>query len=149
MRRLNRKFKKVLVLFVVVLAIFLVIFLGKSLLKHDSAADNDSSISYNDYVIEKGHFGKFEKYDPSYTVVGYKGGNEEAYYINGKITSKVDKVFVLITFNLYDQDDKLLGTAVAGLNGLKKNKTYNFKALSLIESKYNKEIDHYKLKDIK
>ena len=153
MKKIKKKYKRLFILFVVVLIVFLVLIIGKSFLNDDSDTGDNSnktdSISYNDYVIEKGHFGKFEKYDPSHSVSGYKGGNDEAYYINGKITSKIDKSFILITFNLYDKDDKLLGIAVSGLNGLQKNKTYNFKALSLIESKYNKDIDHYKLKEIK
>lgn len=148
MRKLNRRFVKKVKIFLLLLVIVLVLVLSvKYFFKNDFSSNG--SISYDNYVIERGHSGKLEKYDPSHTVEGYKGGKDQAYYITGRITSKVDKGFILITFNLYDQNNKVLGTAVAGLSAVKKDKTYDFKALSLIESKYNDNIDHYKLKEIK
>lgn len=106
-------------------------------------------IVYNDYTILEGHTGKIEEYNSAYAVEGYKGDGKTAYYINGKITANSSKQFTIITFNLYDKNNKLLGTAVTGLNEIKKNKVYDFKALSLVTSKDVKRIDHYKLKDIK
>ncbi len=112
-------------------------------------SDTDKEIVYKDYVIAEGHQGKIEDYDPSYTVEGYKGDKYRAYYIRGKITALEDKSFTVITFNLYDKKDNLLGTAVAGLNEVKKGKTYSFKALSLVENKDIDKIDHYEIKDVK
>lgn len=110
--------------------------------------DTSDQIVYNDYTIATGHYGIVEEYDKSYAVDGYKGGTK-AYYIKGNITSDSNKDFTVITFNLYDKDNKLLGTAVGGLKEIKKGKTYEFKALSLIEEKYITKIDHYKIDTIK
>lgn len=110
--------------------------------------DNSGEIVYEDYTIASGHSGKIEKYDSSYTVDGYKGDEYEAYYITGNITADEDKDFTVITFNLYDKENNLLGTAVGGLKEVKKGKTYAFKALSLVENKDVVKIDHYKIKSI-
>lgn len=110
--------------------------------------DDNSEIVYEDYTIASGHVGKIEKYDASYTVDGYNGDTHKAYYITGNITAEEDKDFTVITFNLYDKDDNLLGTAVGGLNEVKRGKTYSFKALSLVENKDVVKIDHYKIKSI-
>ena len=109
----------------------------------------DGKITYGDYTILSGHYGKVEKYDPSITVEGYKGDNNSAYYITGKISSKQDKNFTIITFNLYDKSNKLLGTAVAGVNKLKKGNIYDFKALSLVDSSNVQRINHYKIQSVK
>ena len=108
----------------------------------------DGRINYGDYTILSGHYGKVEKYDPSMTVEGYKGDNNNAYYITGKIKSKDNKGFTLITFNLYDENNKILGTAVAGINELEKETIYDFKALSLVDSSNLQKINHYKIKSI-
>ena len=109
----------------------------------------DGKIIYGDYTILNGHYGKIEKYDPSMTVEGYKGDKKNAYYITGKISSKENKEFTVITFNLYDKSNKLLGTAVAGVNELKEGNTYDFKALSLVDSSDLQSINHYRIKSIK
>ena len=110
---------------------------------------SDKELKYGDYTIAEGHTGTIEKYDPSNTVEGYKGGTDKAYYITGNISSSKDKGFTVITFNLYDKDNKLLGTAVSGLNNLKKGKKYTFKALGLVTESDTNKISYYKLKDIK
>ncbi len=109
----------------------------------------DVKIIYGDYEVLSGHYGKVEKYDPSMTVEGYKGDNNNAYYITGKIKSKKDKGFTIITFNLYDKSNTLIGTAVAGVNELKEGNTYDFKALSLVNSSDMQRINHYRIKSIK
>ena len=109
----------------------------------------DGEIVYGDYTISKGHYGKIEKYDSSATVEGYKGSKDKAYYITGKLKSSKNKGFTIITFNLYDKSDKLLGTAVAGLNELEKDKSYDFKALSLVTKDDMEKINHYKIESIK
>ncbi len=108
----------------------------------------DNTIVYDDYTVANGHSGRIEKYDGSYTVDGYKGGSK-AYYVNGNITASADKKFTVITFNLYDKKNKVLGVAVAGLNEVKKGKTYGFKALSLINESDIDKVDHYEIKSIK
>ena len=111
-------------------------------------ANVDKKITYEDYTILKGHYGRVEKYDSSHAVEGYKGDKKNAYYITGKITADKNKNFTLITFNLYNKSNKKLGTAVAGLNEIEKGKTYDFKAISLEKMNVN-QVDHYKIKDIK
>ena len=109
----------------------------------------DGKITYGDYTILRGHYGKVEKYDPSMTVEGYKNDKNNAYYITGKISAEENKSFTIITFNLYDKSNRLLGTAVAGVNELKKGNTYDFKALSLVDSSDLQRINHYRIKSIK
>lgn len=105
------------------------------------------AINYKEYTIHEQHTGKIEEYDPTMTVDGYEGG-EKAYYITGKISAKEDKSYSVITFNLYDKNDNLLGTAVAGLNELEKNKIYDFKALSLIKSEDVEKVVRYELEKV-
>lgn len=108
----------------------------------------NTKMVYNEFVIEKGHAGNMAKYDPSIYVEGYKGNKEEAYYINGKIVSEKDYNFVLITFDLYDKEDNLLGIAQAGLSNIKKGESYDFKALSLTIHEDTKKISDYKINNI-
>lgn len=134
----------------IVIAIALVLIvgglIGLIILNNDNCNES-KKIKYEDYVIYEGHKGKLEKYDPSMTVDGFIA-NEDAYYITGKISTKEDKNFSIITFNLYDENDKLLGTAVAGLNELKKDKVYDFKALGIVKPENLEKIDHYELKSV-
>lgn len=149
MKKISSKLKKffskkpvmvilvVLSIIAIVIAIYFMFFFEKN-----------TEITYEDYTIATGHYGKVEEYDPSFTVDGYKGDKEKAYYITGNITAQETKSFTIITFNLYDKQNTILGTAVAGLNEVKKGKSYEFKALSLIENKDIQKIDHYKIKTI-
>lgn len=131
----------------IIVIILIIAFIGIFLYSRNNVK-TDGSINYKEFTIKEGHSGKIEKYDSSNAVEGYQGG-KEAYYIKGKVTSTKEQGFILITFNLYDKQDKLLGTAIAGLNTMKKDKAYNFKAVSLIKYEEIKKIDHYSLKDIK
>lgn len=133
---------KFIIIGIVLLLILLVIFVISKI------GNNSDVMTYKNFTILEGHSGKIDKYDPSNAVEGYKGG-KEAYYISGKINSTQNQSFVLITFNLYDKKDNLLGTAVAGVRKLKKNQPYDFKAVSLIEYEKIKKIDHYKLESVK
>ncbi len=108
----------------------------------------DKKLVYEDYTIAEDHYGKIEEYDPSYTVDGFNPSNKRAYYIIGSITAQKDKDFTVITFNLYDKKNKLLGKAVAGLNSIEKGKTYKFKALSLVDDNVIDQIDHYELEKV-
>ena len=136
----DKRFIAVVIVLVLV-ALGLIFFLGPN-------NNNESKkIRYEDYTIYEGHKGSFEKYDPSMTVDGFIA-NEDAYYITGKISTKENKSFSVITFNLYDEKDKLLGTAVAGLNELKKDKVYEFKALGIVKPENLEKIDHYELKSV-
>lgn len=110
-------------------------------------ARNAGKLTYDDYTILDGHFGQVEKYDASHAVEGYKGDGKNAYYITGKIKAKSNKDFTLITFNLYDKSNKVLGTAVFGLNEMQKGRAYDFKAVSL-EKMNVMQVDHYKIKSI-
>ena len=131
-----------------VIAIILVMAIVAIFLYSKYTVSTDATMTYSDFTILEGHSGKIEKYDASNAVEGYKGGSE-AYYISGKVKASSDKGFTLITFNLYDKEDNLLGTAVAGLKELKKDKAYDFKAVSLIEYEKVQQIDHYNLESIK
>lgn len=109
---------------------------------------SDKRLRYEDFVIERGHMGSMAKYDVSLYVDGYLGSKEEAYYITGNLISKNHYDFVLLTFNLYDKDDNLLGIAQGGLSDVKKDEELEFKALSLTTYEDTKKITRYELKDI-
>ena len=136
---------------VLIISIILVISALAIILFVNGTDDNNGvkeKVNYKDYVIYEGHVGKVEKYDPSMTVDGYSGAEGDAYYVIGKISAKSKKSFSVIEFNLYDKDDNILGTAVAGLNDLEKDKVYEFKALGLISSEDVLKVDHYELKSV-
>ena len=138
------KFVKSKSLFVtlIIVALFMIVAGGFLLFREDSG-----DLKYEDYTVYKGLEGSIEEYDSSMAVDGYKASNN-AYYITGKISSKADKGFSIITFNLYNKRNELMGTAVAGLNELKKDKIYDFKAIALVDGKDLKKIDSYKLKSV-
>ena len=128
-------------IFIVVLIIVIGIFF---------AGDNSNEskkMTYEEYTIHEGHKGSIEKYDESMTVDGVEK-TDMAYYIVGEISTKEDKAFSVITFNLYDKNDKVLGTAIAGVNDLEKNKRYKFKAISTIDEKELEKISYYKIKSV-
>lgn len=145
LKKLKRFYKKksVVIVTVVIVLLLIISLLCLTLLKEEEP----STIKYEDYTISEGHYGKIEKYDSSYTVDGYKGGNK-AYYITGNITAKKDKSFTKIVFDLYDKEGKKIGTAVDGVKSLKKGKVYKFKALGIIDSKNIENIDSYKINTI-
>lgn len=131
----------------IIVVILIIAFVGIFLYSKNNVKDKEESITYKEFTIKE-HSGKIEKYDSSNAVEGYQGG-KEAYYISGKITSTKDQGFILITFNLYNKQNKLLGTAIAGLNEMKKDKEYDFKAVSLIKYEEINKIDHYKIESVK
>ena len=131
-----------LLLIIIVIAVALIFYFKNN-------KQSSKEIIYEDYKILEGHSGKIEDYDSSLTVDGYQGGEDKAYYITGRITANSDKNFTLITFNLYDKKNNLLGTAVAGIKKLSKDTIYSFKATSLIERKDIEKIAYYEIKDIK
>ena len=135
--------KKTIVTIIVIIALLIISLIIYFIYKEDEP----KNIIYEDYTIYSDHAGKIEKYDESMTVDGYEK-SENAYYITGKISAKENKDFSVITFNLYDENDKLLGTAVAGLNELEKNVVYDFKALGLLKANQVEKVDHYTLKSV-
>lgn len=138
----NKKIKTIIII-VIILAILLI---GSALIYY-FIENQDKDIVYNDYTIYERTTGTLEEYDPSITVDGLNAG-ENAYYIRGKISAKDDKSFSVITYNLYDKDNNLLGTAVAGLNSLEKDKVYDFEAIALLEQNDLTNIDHYELESV-
>lgn len=107
----------------------------------------DKNVTFDDYTIYKGTIGKVEDYDSSKVVEGYKGG-DRAYYITGRVSSFNKKGLTVILFNLYDKNNKNLGTAKAVIDNMEANKKYEFKAVSLVEAQDVSKITHYKLKSI-
>lgn len=145
---MKKKFnKKTLIIVAIILLLIIGGVVAYTFLGSNSDNNESGKLKYEDYVIYEGHKGSLEKYDPSMTVDGHTK-SENAYYITGKISTKDDKEFSVITFNVYDKDDKLLGTAVAGLNELKKDVKYDFRAIALVDAKDLEKIDYYKLKSV-
>lgn len=135
--------KKTIIPIAIVIALIIIAVIIYFLYK----GDNPQNIVYEDYTIYADLTGKVEEYDSSMTVDGYEP-SDKAYYVTGRISSKEDKDFSVITFNLYDKDDKLLGTAVAGLNELKKDETYDFKALGIIDGADVEKVEYYTLEKV-
>lgn len=132
------------VLFVLLIAILL-FFVSKD--RNDS--HTDTNLTYENFVILKGHKGEVKEYDKSIYVDGYKGSYDEAYYITGKLKNNGEgKDFVVIRFNLFDEKGNLLGEAIAGLNKVSKDKEYDFKAMSTTTTENAKKVAKYVLKSI-
>lgn len=70
-----------------------------------------------------------------------------SYYIEGTIKNNTDKTYsyVQVTFNLYDADGALIGTAMDNINNLEPNGVWKFKALNLSSSG---NVASYKLAEI-
>lgn len=81
---------------------------------------------------------------------GYKGNYDIGYYIEGYVKNNTSKEYsyVQITFNLYDKDGTLIGTAMDNVNNLEANGKWKFKAASLTTSDETTQIASYKLKEI-
>lgn len=142
---MNKVLKRILViasLVIVILAILYFVFFMNPNIK-----EKNNKIKYNEYTIYNNK-GYLDNYDKSLYVEGYNGDYDKAYYITGKLTSEKDSDFVVVIFNLYDKDDKIISTAVAGINDVKKNKEYSFKAMSLCDSKTALNVSYYKIKSI-
>lgn len=135
---------KQLTIIIVVIAVILII---TGLFLFAKGNKNTKELTYEDFTITS-HIGEYKEYDKSLYVEGYKGSYDYAYYITGMIKSEKKHGFTTITFDLYDKNDKLLGTAVAGLNSVNNSET-KFTALSLIDSKEAKKVVSYELKEIK
>lgn len=142
--KLKKVFNKKTIIPIIVIAALIVISLIIYFIYKEEVPQD---IVYEDYTIYSEHVGKVEEYDQSMTVDGYEPSNN-AYYVTGKISAKEDKDFSVITFNLYDEDDNLLGTAIAGLNELKKDVVYDFKALGILKADDVEKVDHYTLESV-
>ena len=132
----------------------LIVILGILLFNRFGNDDNNikeyDEFVYENYVILKGSTGKLETYDKSLYIEGYKGSYDETYYINGTLKSnEAEKQdFVVIRFNLYDKNGKLLGDAIAGINDVEKDKEYKFKAVSLTTDEDARKVYRYGIKNI-
>jgi len=131
---------------ILIIAIIAVILIGIGLFLFKGTLKPEKEETYKDFTLTELK-GEYTKYDKSIYVEGYKGTFDYAYYVTGKIKSSKNHSFTVITFDLYDKDKKLLGTAVAGLNKVD-NEYQKFKALSLIDSKTAKKTTSYKLKSV-
>lgn len=136
-------------LVLLVLLVALIIFMFR---KDDDTPEKyvGKALTYETYKILEGHSGELKDYDRSTYVEGYKGTYDVAYYIEGKLvnTKNEKQDFVVIRFNLYDDDGKLLGEAIAGLSDVESQKEYDFKALSLTTTDDAKKVAKYELKSI-
>ena len=70
-----------------------------------------------------------------------------SYYIVGTVTNNTNKEkgYMQITFNLYDAEDNLIGTAIDNVNNLKPGGTWKFKAMALVDKN---EIARYELAEV-
>ena len=143
---MNKILKRILIVsslvIVILVILYFLVFMNPDIKK------KNNEIKYKEYTILNNNKGYLDNYDKSLYVEGYKGDYDKAYYITGKLTSEKDSDFVVIVFNLYDKNDKIISTAVAGINDVKKNKEYSFKAMSLCDSKTALNVSYYKIKSI-
>lgn len=136
---------------IIILIISLIIFIGIGVYFLLFNSQSDKSYTYDEFTINKGSIGELKEYNKTMYFEGYEGDYTEAYYINGSMTNNGSNnyKFILITFNLYDKNNNLLGTAIAGINNVEGNKTYEFTAMSLTTTENAKKIVKYDLKSIK
>jgi flagellar basal body-associated protein FliL len=86
---------------------------------------------------------KKEKYE----IVGDLSAERDAigaFYITGTLKNNTNRTtsYVQISFNLYDKDGNLVGSAFANVNNLEPNGTWKFKAMGMDT---NKSVTSYKL----
>ena len=141
---MNKLLKKILVITSFVIIIMAIVYF-RFFMNDKVEANND--IKFNNYEITE-HLGHLDTYDKTMYIEGYQGNYNYAYYITGKIKSDINSKFILITFELLDKDNKVIGTAQAGLNDIEKNKEYNFKAISLEGEMTIQNVVGYKIKSI-
>lgn len=141
---MNKMLKKILVIASSIIIIMAIIYF-KYFMNDEIKTNND--IKFNNYVITN-HIGNIDTYDESLYIEGYKGNYDYAYYITGKIKVDINSKFILITFDLLDKDNKVIGKAQAGLNDIEKNKEYEFKAISLEDEMTIQNVVGYKIKSI-
>lgn len=141
---MNKILKKILVLTAFIIIIMAIIYF-RFFMNDKVEANND--IKFNNYEITE-HLGHLDKYDKTMYIEGYKGSYNYAYYITGKIKSDINNKFILITFDLLDKDNKVIGIAQAGLNNIEKNKEYDFKAISLEGEMIIQNVVGYKIKSV-
>lgn len=65
-----------------------------------------------------------------------------------KNNTKRDMSYASITFNLYDKDGNLLGTALDNINNLKAGGTWKFKATSFLTSDQMKEVTKWEVVEL-
>ena len=141
---MNKVLKKILIITSFIIILLAIIYFRYFM--NDEIKTNDD-IKYERYTISE-HKGFLEAYDKTIYIEGYQGYYDYAYYINGKIKSSENENFILITFDLYDKDNNKIGIAKAGLNNIKKDKEYEFKAMSLEKEDIIKNVVDYKIKTI-
>ncbi len=98
---------------------------------------NDGTININDeeLVVNKDINGYYDEKTNSYYIEGYLKNNENE-----------DYEYVYITFNVYDENNNILGEATADLSHLEKKGTWKFKAAySSVDSK---DVAKFKLTDV-
>lgn len=71
-------------------------------------------------------------------------------YFEGIVKNNTNKEmsYASITFNLYDKDGNLLGTAIDNINNLKAGGTWKFKAMSFLTSDQTKEVASWELEEV-
>ena len=81
---------------------------------------------------------------------GYVGDYNIGYYIEGYIQNNTEKEYsyVHVEFNLYDEEEALIGTASDTITNLEANGKWKFKASSLLTSDETTKVASYKLKEI-
>lgn len=109
--------------------------------KQETTTKKEETVSSG---IKKGKFTLLE---------GYKGYSDEynfGYYIEGYVqnNSNWEYDYVQISFNLYDEEGVLIGTALDNINNLEAKGKWKFKAISLMDSEEVKNVASYKLKEI-
>lgn len=112
------------------------------------------SSSYNDVEEKTGTTDTSKPVTENFSLLdgyrGYAGDYSMGYYIEGYVQNNFDREYsyVQITFNLYDADGVLVGTALDNINNLEANGKWKFKAISLTTSDETQSIASYKLKEI-
>lgn len=135
-----------------IIGIVLVILVGGLLVYNVFLKDaqDKGPLTYDTYTVFKGHKGYLSEYDKTLYVEGYNGNYGETYYIEGDLATTNEKEvgFVIITFNLYDKNGRVIGEAYQGINHVVSGTAYHFKAVSTATTEVNKQVVRYDIKSI-
>lgn len=111
---------------------------------------SNNQMKYEDFIIEKGNKGSFEIYNKSLYYEGYEGDYDKAYYITGSLKNNTGAYvsLAIITFDLYDENDKIIGVAKASVTNIGIDASKEFKAMSLTTTAKASKVKSYKINSI-
>lgn len=146
----NKENKKKVPKWVILVVVCIVVFIILPMLAFIGFIAYSIFTNYETELIEEGNYtiiDKSLKIDNS-LVKGFYDKDTDTYYVTGSISNTDDECYnyVNISYNVYDKEGDLLGTANAYIDNLGKGQTWKFKAYYTdIDSK---DVVSYKLNTV-